>query len=237
MKPTFPSVNYQLEHLVLAKCDYRASLVIIQQFPHLKTFEMGMCTIMNSDEIVTSSTGSSFVSPLKTLIIRDCCLSPESLTSLLTITPMLVHLELISKRTILDQLFDGFYWKNIIQTKLRSLITFDFVFSCKLDQTCTFIHINQLISTFQSDFWIYEKRWFIGCTYIIKSCKVLFHASKTDIDSYHFSPRCVFSTMDSVWCFAQRVGLEETNTVSIEVGGKRHRRISYILRLERIRSS
>ena len=218
-KPTFSFADCQLKQLVLAKCDYTAYLVILQQLPQLQTFEMGLCKIEDNNETIASFTNSSFVSSLKNLAIYNCSLPPESLVSLLEITPLLVSLELISSRATLDQLFDGFYWKEIIQKKLRSLKKFDFVFSCQLAETCSFADINQLISTFQSDFWIYEKCWPTSCTFMIHSCKVFFHTSETDLDRYERSARCVFSPVDSIWRFARQLRDKQTNAESIEVGG------------------
>lgn len=221
MQPTISSVNSQLKHLVLAKCDYTACLVILQQFPHLQTFEMGTCKTADNSEAATSFTDASFVSSLKNLTIHDCSLSPESVMLLLSTTPQLVRLELISSRTTLDQLFDGFYWKDIIQKKLRSLNKFDFAFSCQLDETCHFADIHQLISSFQSNFWIDEKCWLISCTFLIRSCNVFFHTLDTGRAVFEYSGRCVFSPVYSAWRFVQRSHDESTNTVSIEVRGKR----------------
>ena len=221
MKPTLSSVNCQLKHLVLAKCDYTACLVILQQCPHLETFEMGACKTEDNYETATSFADASFVSSLKNLTISECSMSPESMVSLLSTTSQLVRLELISRRATLDQLFDGFYWKEIIQKKLRSLSKFDFIFSCDLDETCHFADIHQLISTFQSDFWIHEKCWLITCTFMIHSCNVFFHTCDTGRDGFEHSGRCVFSPVDGIWRFAERLNHETTNTVSIEVGRKR----------------
>lgn len=217
--PTFSSVNCQLKHLVLAKCDYTACLVILQHFPQLQTFEMGLCKIEVNDGTATLLGGSSFTSSLKNLSIRECSLSSESVMSLLATTPLLVHLELISRRATLDQLFDGFYWKDIIQKKLRSLKKFDFVFSWRVTEICSFADINQLINTFQSDFWIYEKCWLTNCTYMINACEVFFHTFETNIDRFERSARCVFSPVDSIWRFAQKLRDKQANAGSIEVGG------------------
>lgn len=135
------------------------------------------------------------------LTIGDCRMSMEDLECLLKLTPSLAHFKLVSNQLTLNQMFVGSSWEQLIQNHLRSLNKFQFLLTCdgiEFNHGTTF---NSLISSFQSQLWLSDKRWLVICDYVPKfsrlqlytvpACKSietdhhLFRASSTD-------PECRF---------------------------------------------
>ncbi|CAF1424534.1 unnamed protein product [Adineta steineri] len=102
-------------------------------------------------------------------------LSTQELECLLSLTPSLGHLKLISSRSTLDSIFDGSYWEQLIQKKLLLLNQFQFSFTCiknEFDDTATF---DSLILPFQSPFWVNNKKWFVTCGYILQESIIMLY--------------------------------------------------------------
>ena len=218
-RSTHPILNYsyspvlcQMEHLVLNRCDYTGCLVILNNLSHLRTFMITKCT-MEEYEAAMPFSNSSLISPLKSLTIDDCCLTTASLASLLIATPSLAYIKLASRRATLDHAFDGCYWAKLSQTKLLSLIKFSFFFSCELGQDCDLADVHLRITTFQTEFWIDKKCWFMSCAYIISSNTVWFYTSEDNVTTGHeSSPKWVTTTMNSTWRFTLTVYHKTTKT-------------------------
>jgi hypothetical protein len=131
-------------------------------------------------------------------------ISSTSLVSLLTRTPSLVHLKLISKRETFDYVFDGSYWEQLIQSKLPSLKTFEFCFWYSPYKKSNMIDIDPPITSFQTPFWLREKNWIINCAYIIDSPGIWLSTTTASIARYKNSPKCEISAIDNVWRFTER---------------------------------
>ncbi|CAF1249285.1 unnamed protein product, partial [Rotaria sordida] len=116
--------------------------------------------------------------------MNKCQCSMDELEYLLSLTPSLVYLKLISYRkskfdftscgtynrqlteryAIFDPaLFDGLRWKQFIQTKLFLLKQFQFFFSNVTNIDNSNISATSLIIPFQRSFWLDQKHWSVNC--------------------------------------------------------------------------
>jgi hypothetical protein len=106
------------------------------------------------------------------LTIDDCQLSIPKLECLLSLTPSLAHLKLVSSRSTLDPIFDGSYWEQFIQNKLLLLNKFQFFFTDNTYKSHNSTTLDSLILPFQSPFWLNNKHWFVTCDYIPRESKI-----------------------------------------------------------------
>ncbi len=119
---------------------------------------------------------------LVSLTIGKCKLSTQELECLLTLTPSLSHLKLVSSRSTFDSIFDGSYWERFIQEKLPLLNEFQFFLTCtskKFDDTTT---LDSLILPFQSPFWLNKKNWFVICSYILRQSRMILYTTPICIE-------------------------------------------------------
>ncbi|CAF5104277.1 unnamed protein product, partial [Rotaria sp. Silwood1] len=108
-------------------------------------------------------------SSLTSLTINKCFLDVELLESLLSRTPALVHLKLISRNRAFDSIFDGYNWEQFICAKLPKLDEFQFFFSF-IEETMDYFGIlNSIITSFQTLFWLYDQQWFTTSAYDFQS--------------------------------------------------------------------
>lgn len=109
---------------------------------------------------------------LTSLTIGNCQMSMEDLEYLLALTPSLVHLRLVSYRSTLDSIFVASNWEELIQENLPLLNKFQFFFTCNIDKFNDVDNFDSLILSFQSPFWLKNKKWFVTCNYIPQKLKI-----------------------------------------------------------------
>jgi len=150
-----------------------------------------------SDKTVSFSFKHS--SLLSSLTINHCSLSMEELELLLSRTPALVHLKLVSRQRTFDSMFDGYIWEQFIRAKLHRLNKFEFFFSYidKKDDDIT--NVDSLVGSFRTPFWLYDKRWFITCDYVFKSRALNFYTPSINIAGFEDSIRCQISAIDGIY--------------------------------------
>ena len=162
-------VQYRLEHLTICACGSIDPSSILHQLPYLQkllTKDCNMHSIYDKAVIFCVSTPSS---SLTTLIISQHSLSMNYLESLLSLTPSFRHLKIVSNLYRLDSVVDSSYWQQCIQTKRPSLVKFEFLFLCAVGRNSHYTSLESLIGPFQTPFWLEDKRWFVTCSYVIKS--------------------------------------------------------------------
>ena len=79
--------------------------------------------------------------------------------------PQLTHLKLIGY----GNFFDGYRWKEFIQTNLPLLEKFQFFFTLKQADPNFISGIERTVQTFQTPYWLDIKRWFVTCECTIDS--------------------------------------------------------------------
>ena len=172
MKSIDWSYSYKIEHLTIAKCYYSEYLVILRQLPDLRTFVMQDCVIINTDSTLTSYNMPTMHCLLRSLTITCSSLEKTGIEMILSVTPSLSQLKLISCGCAFDLIIDNSYWEKLISSKLCQLEKFDFFFSYQYDQSSGFVSLESLIIPFRTEFWLHEKRWSVSCAYALKLSEI-----------------------------------------------------------------
>jgi hypothetical protein len=103
---------------------------------------------------------SSFVQ-LTSLTLEALGTSINDLESFLLFTPTLIHLKLLGE----GSLYDGKRWEEFIQVNLTHLDKFEFIFIFRRLIAYTPEELQSIIQSFQSQFWIEDKKWFVTCQF------------------------------------------------------------------------
>ena len=165
--PSWP-VNFKLEHLEIGTCRFDQYITILNSLPYLRTISIKDCIMQDNSDTIALNSKSTLCTALVSLTMVDYSLSKTQFELLVSMTPKLVHLKLVSRRRrISDYVFDGSYWENYIPTELPSLNKFEFFFSSHIS-TGGVNSLNLFIAPFQSQFWIKQKQWLISCAYVPK---------------------------------------------------------------------
>lgn len=103
---------------------------------------------------------------LKSLTCQDGRIQINKLEQCFTLTPALVYLKLIGCGNLFSSTFDGHQWEQLIKNKLPVLKKFDFFISVVTHVNFDKSTVNEIISGFQTSFWLQENRCSIICDYI-----------------------------------------------------------------------
>jgi hypothetical protein len=152
-KISWPS-NCTIQYLTInnsINIDYLSK--IFQNSSHLHTL------IMNNipTEIINNLTSTCF-QQLSSLIIKRFSAAIDKLESFLLMTPSLVYLKLIG-----GEIMDGKRWEEFIKINLPQLDKFEFHLFDFESKTKTQEDLELIISSFQTQFWIEHKKWFVTC--------------------------------------------------------------------------
>ncbi|CAF1048912.1 unnamed protein product, partial [Didymodactylos carnosus] len=148
--PTYCS----LLHLKIQKCKQKQFVAILNQLPRLRTFEMDDYTMSSTDTIIATIYPS-----LISLTMNNSTISMVAVESLLSLTPSLMHLKLISKNSYhFQSISNGSRWEEVIQSKLPELETFEFFFAQKYRRRNLPLDIESVIEPFRRPFWLKYKR-------------------------------------------------------------------------------
>ncbi|CAF4563969.1 unnamed protein product [Rotaria socialis] len=178
----------KLTYLKLRRCLYSEYLLLLLQLPCLKILELEEC-IMKTENTCTPSSNISFISQLTCLIITDCSVPIEYLRSLILETPKLRHLKLCYRKEIFKSVVDIYDWEKFIRTELNFLDTCDFLVYYKIppnDKT----NLQLILAPFLESFWVNEKRWFIGCEYVLGHSTILLYTISTNFNFYSYKDVC-----------------------------------------------
>ncbi|CAF3983850.1 unnamed protein product [Rotaria sp. Silwood1] len=181
---TWPT-ECRLKYMIIDTCTYNQFKVMIHSLRYLENVSIKDCIIHDKNNRNVLLSASTSYSSLKSLTITESTLPTKYIQSLLSETPDLVNLKLISHKRQFDSLFDGAYWEKFVQTKLPLLIRFEFFFeSClskrqqeydgtyyydeKDDNNNTHTSLNSIILPFRTPFWLDEKRWLVACDFLLE---------------------------------------------------------------------
>lgn len=152
-----------IQHLSVKSCSLTEYNFILERLPHLRTFRTARF-IMNQS--MSSSSTPTYYRQLMSLTIGDSSLSMADFDQLLSLTPLISTLKLMSFRSIsLDSILNGSEWTHLIQTKLSNLKTFRFFFSYNSREANDAKDIDLIIDQFRTPFWLHEKKWIVVCDY------------------------------------------------------------------------
>ncbi|CAF1059188.1 unnamed protein product [Adineta steineri] len=194
----------KLQHLVIDSCIYREYLDILQKLPYLRTLVMRNCTIDDTHSTLLLLYKFKTPSSLISLTISDCSFSLKNLTLLLSPIPTLLHLKLISHRSILDSFFHGSRLEELIRAKAPALVRFEFFLSYKYQENDRFISLESLMDPFRTSFWLNDKRWFVTCAYVPKGSTIWLHTTPIRDSGIEKLVRCEVSCIDKQCRLTQR---------------------------------
>jgi hypothetical protein len=144
--------------------------LILQSSPCLKTI---ILKDFNIDE--TFSNHATFFQ-LTSLTCEDGRIQMNKLEQCLRLTPGLVYLKLIGNGNLFNSTFDGQRWEEFITKNLPLLEKFEFFISVLTHVNFDTDNIEQMISLFQTPFWMNEKHCFVRCDYIIYLHKLILYS-------------------------------------------------------------
>ena len=164
-------------HLTMKSCSFKEYNFMLQRLPRLRTIVMAQFIMQQSNELITSYSASTQYTQLMSLAIGNSSLSMIDFELLLSLTPSLVGLKLISSRVKLDSILDGSDWARLIQTKLPDLKTFQVSFSYNLQKADDAKDLDLLVDRFRTPFWLHDKKWIIICDYILQGKIISFYTT------------------------------------------------------------
>lgn len=187
-----------LEHLTIDVCVYEQYLTIIYQLHNLQTFVIGEYKGHSyTDQIVSISLKHS--PSLSSLVIDKTIESMKHLELLLSHTPILRHLKIVSHRAICDSMFDGYNWEQFICSRLPLLDRFQLFASYINETTDGITTLETLIAPFQTPYWLYQKQWFITCAYVFESETIELYTTAVNRNRPTISSRCEISATDGIY--------------------------------------
>ena len=156
-----------LTSLSIDNCSFPEYRHILQNSPDLKTFTMRDRSMFNITDPFIWSLNSYSYDQLQSLSLNNLeKIEMILLIYLLSLTPSLVHLQLIGYGCLEHGAFDGQRWEDFIQNNLHCLKIFQFCFSTKKYGYQTENDVHSLINPFFNQFWKEINSWFVQCDFI-----------------------------------------------------------------------
>lgn len=191
-------VQCRLEYLTIEVCTFRQYILFLHQLSNLQTFVMDDCKMdETSDKTVFFS--SDHPPSLSSLTINKCFLSMEDLELLLSRTPVLFHLKLVSLERTFDAMLDGHNWEHVIYAKLTQLNKFEFFCSYINKINADIGSLDSLMVSFQTPFWIEVKQWFVTIDYAFISETLRLYTTPLSVADSSNSIRCEISTKNGTY--------------------------------------
>jgi hypothetical protein len=206
-----------LKYLSIGNCSYTEYHRILRCSSHLRTFSLRNCVIDKMDNTLSAFAVHACYSQVTSLTMSECQLAVEDLESILSLTPLLIHLKLISSRSSFDSLFDGYYWEQFIQNKLSCLKNFQFFIinhHVKDDDIST---LDSLIAPFCAPFWLDEKHWFVTYDFVFKLSQIVVYTTPVCVINSESCVKCRGSSIDSVCRLTRCPPNQMTNNTLDEV--------------------
>jgi hypothetical protein len=132
---------------------------ILRCSPHLQTLIISSFSILNRQLIVLVPSIVTLFRSLTSLTLEKVSSEIDDLEWFLSLTSSLVHLKLIGNGNYCD----GKRWEQFIQLHLSSLDKFEFFFSDRQNIAQDAPDIKTIIASFQTPFWLEDKKWFVTC--------------------------------------------------------------------------
>lgn len=145
---------------------------ILEYSPYLKTILLKDFNIDDKNEI--NSNGKKFLQ-LVSLTCEGGRIQIDKLEQCLISLPSLEYLKLIGNGNLFNSTFDGQYWEEFITKYLPLLKNFEFFISVLTHVNFDTSYIQQIISLFQTSFWLNKLQCSIKCDYIIYLHKLILY--------------------------------------------------------------
>ncbi|CAF4796823.1 unnamed protein product [Rotaria sp. Silwood1] len=206
---------------------------ILSCSPHLKTLMINSFFFQNSNQIVFTPSLTTPFRQLTSLTFEKLETGIDNLELFLSLTSSLIHLTVIGD----GNYHDGNRWEYFIQLHLPLLSEFRFFFNQIQHIQPNIEDIKLTIASFQTPFWLENKKWFVTCEFDINTpeCVALYsipicvpffsyHTKKVSISTYPKIYDKDISIMDNV----RTVRLDFTKLLPLDAEEKENK-INYPL--------
>jgi len=171
---TLQPVECILRSLIISTCTCNEYLVILSSCPHLRAITINNWKMKDTDRVLPSSKRKIYPQ-LTSLTINSCELPKHVMKFLLSLTPSLTQLKLISETSEYSSLCDGRWWERCIKTQLRLLEKFEVFFIHNTRRDIEYFNLDSIITPFRTPFWLVDKRWIFICDYMLTLSKFVLY--------------------------------------------------------------
>jgi hypothetical protein len=171
----------KLEKLTVDCCTHRELCDILHHLPNLRAFSSNYYIMDATDQIILPSS----LHLLTSLTLRSSSMVIDQLESLLSTTPSLTYLHIVSYFATFNFLQRLSQWEQFIRHKLPLLENFKFHVNIVDYHYENVKDIEPIINAFRTPFWLEQKRWYITCKYIndeARSDILLYSPADSNID-------------------------------------------------------
>ena len=152
----------KVEELTIEECTYTQLCDILHHLPNLRALSTSYCNMDETDQIGFSTSFQLLTS----LTLRSPAMQIDQLESLLSFTPSLIYLHIVSHSSTFSFLQRVSQWEQFIRQKLPLLEEFKCYAYTGEYHYENVQDIELIINAFRTSFWLKEKRWYITCKYI-----------------------------------------------------------------------
>jgi hypothetical protein len=186
-----------LEYLKIHASSIDGYITILRQTPHLRIFILDdLNSLLDKNYRPYRPKVSETFQCVKSLILEKCHRYMDQLEYILSFTPSLIYLKIISDTNLLD----GYRWERYIQTNLPFLKKFEFFFTYYSQKDLNNDDIELLIKPYLTSFWFEIKQWFVTCEYIQNLMEIRLYSipiCKTNY-TYHFDSNKILSSTSMI---------------------------------------
>jgi len=203
----------KLKYLKLHACSLEGYITILRQTPYLQTFVLDDLVVLDKNHCLYKPIVFENCQHLKSLTLENCHRYMNQIEYLLSFTPSLIYLKIISDTNLLD----GYRWEQYIQTNLPLLKTFEFFFVFHSYENHQNNHIDLLIKPYLTSFWIEIKQWFITCEYIKDLMEIRLYSipiCKTNY-TYHFNSSKIVRSSTSMIMEKNSLEMNQVSTMHL----------------------
>ncbi|UJR19860.1 hypothetical protein I4U23_022993 [Adineta vaga] len=215
-------VHCTLSYLSIRECSYDIYFLILRRLSQLQTLIIQFAASKYIYTKPSLSLTNECYPQLTSLTISNCRYSIEEFQLVLSSTPSLVYLKLGSCLSRFDSIFDGYFWEELIQTKLPSLNKFKFCFKIISPlQEKQAPSLSSIIKTFQSPFWLDHKRWLVTCDFTMKKrfgvSEIRLYTNVDENDDVETVFRCEISSTSNIRLLTRRWTNETSKMIIAEM--------------------
>lgn len=177
-----PTTNpCRLESLTIDDCSHRQLSDVLHHLSDLRVFSSNYYFMDEMHPVVFSAPFQQLTS----LTLRSPQILIDQLESLLSFTPSLVHLHIVSHSSTFRFLQHLSQWEHFIRDKLPLLKMFQFYAFTNEYQYTNVQDMELILNGFRTPFWIEEKHWYVTSKYTkngIRSGMMLYSSTTSDGD-------------------------------------------------------
>ncbi|CAF4551408.1 unnamed protein product, partial [Rotaria socialis] len=207
-----------LEYLMLADCSFSQYRSVLSELSNLRMLIVDNIKMTDKDlktqeefSISQNAAKTQDCQHLTSLSIVKFDGTMEDIELILSLTPSLTRLRLISCRKKFDSTFDGSTWERTIGSKLPLLKNFELFLSHEFWRDVKFPLLCEIIAPFQSTFWLNQKHCNFSADYDLWNPIIRLYTTPicATNDQHYYSSgyfKCVLSSKESRYSITQNQG-------------------------------